>query len=990
MSAKFDKLNPSDTEQFSDLANRLQNQVQDETVLAEIHVAIKQLLSNNRATETRILEILQRRFDSGDLRPETFELVHKMLERIRTDRVSGPADGTSTLVLGKEPEAADDGAYAKTLVIGNGTPAEDFNNESPMVNTAVIGDEDPAARLMDSRQLQVGSVLRDRFLLQQELQGAGTGVVYKALDQRLADTEDDNAFVGIKVLPSEISHNERALRALQQEVAKSRCLNHPNIMRCMDLDREDDLNFIVMEWLEGKTLATILQETGNKNIDLATTMDIVKQVSLALEHAHQRGVIHGDVNPSNVRITREGEVKVFDFGIARVLQKEQDRQPDFDPRELGAKSPEYSSMQVLTGEDPVPADDVFSLGCLMYRLIAGHRVFGPRSAAEAASEGMEPQQPPGLPKKQWSALKKALAYSRVPRFKSPKEFVEALDYVPPPANGASAPTQNAPEQTAEAPAATTTNTELSLEETQTVPPMPPPGQQPAQSAPPAQQAPPPQQAQQPPQEPFNPVKLSDPFEKPQLNQPRQATATAAPAPTASQPVPPPQAPSGMELPQPRKQKPEAKPEPQPSSHDTSRVVVADEPLAPRRFDIEPRGSRWGLIVVGIIIIGAGTFYLKPELFDRALGYVPPTWIEAGEDLLGISIRQPLEVPVAEAPAEEPAEVPDAADLPTSDQPAEEQPEVAEAATEAPATEDTAGEAEVVVDAMDDEVLLEDEVPLEDPVADDTPQQAVVETEAEAPAAAPEIDQAQLLPADLTVGLVATGQFVPEIEVTLREDEGDVTIDLVRMHNMREPLTVLLEEVGFSGNRSPWEEGQYVIANNGIATFEAGKNRVRTRISMSTDSVREADRDVTIQVREIDNAEAEFARINLKLEDDDRRAYEASLPLDTVAFTVSELFVSEADPAVQIEVVRFKPSNRGLEVGYVVNDLTTTAGEDYFPPGVPSIYFSPNQRSARILIPLVQDSDPEDSEVFAIEFRDPARYLDPDIYQTIAIMIRDDD
>jgi hypothetical protein len=103
MSTKTDKLKLSDTEQFSDLASRLQSQVDDQTVLAEIHVAIKELLSNNRATETRILEILQRRFDSGDLRPETFELVHKMLDRIRSETVTPAGDGTKTLVLDREP-----------------------------------------------------------------------------------------------------------------------------------------------------------------------------------------------------------------------------------------------------------------------------------------------------------------------------------------------------------------------------------------------------------------------------------------------------------------------------------------------------------------------------------------------------------------------------------------------------------------------------------------------------------------------------------------------------------------------------------------------------------------------------------------------------------------------------------------------------------------------------------------------------------------------
>ncbi len=978
MGAKPDNLKLSETEQFSDLASRLQSQVNDETVLAEIHVAIKELLSNNSATEERIREILQRRYDSGDLRPETFELVHKMLDRIRSANMAATAsnDGTSTLVLDREPAAQEDGAYAKTLVIGDGMSVDSLQPEAPFVNTAVIGDEDPAERLMDNRQLQVGSILRDRFLLQQQVVGGGTGVVYKALDQRLAEAEDEDAFVAVKVLPSEVSGNEKALRALQQEVAKGRTLNHPNIVRCIDLDREDGLNFIVLEWLDGKSLATILQETGSKNIDLATTMDIVKQVSLALDYAHERGVVHGDVNPGNVRITTQGEVKVFDFGIARVLQKEQDRQPDFDPRELGAKSPEYSSMQVLTGEDPVPADDVFSLGCLMYRLVAGHRVFGPRSAAEAASEGMEPQQPPGLPDTMWPALKKALAYSRVPRFKSPKEFVKALGEIP------SSHMMELP-QPPKAP-----TPDQSTIDTQTVPPMQPQQATPQQATP--QQTTPPQPAER-----YNPVKLSDPFEKPDLPRPQAPQQTVPPiaqqtqapqpqAPQVQQPAPSPQAPQPKQMAQPQHAS-QSMELPQPAK---SQVVVADEPLARRRFDIEPRGPRWGWVILGLIVIGAGALYLKPEWRDRTVELVPAEWIEAAEGIIAGTPQQPVKETVPEPEPEATAATPVTAQ-PGTDEPASEESVRDEAVGAEPVAEEPV-EDETIADALDEVQLIEDDPVIDEPLAEKPPAETVAETAVDEAPAEPAVDPALLLPADLTVGLVATGQFVPEIEVTLREDAGDVTIDLVRMHNMRESLTVLLEEVGFSGNRSPWEEGQYVIANNGVATFEAGQNRVRTRISMSTDSVREADRDVTIQVREIDNVEAEFARINLTLEDDDRRAYEASLPLDTIAFAASEVFVSEADPAVQIDVVRFKPSNRSLEVPYVVNDLTTTAGEDYFPPGMPTIYFSPNQRSARILIPLVQDADPEDSEVFAVEFVNPARYVDPEIYQSIAIMIRDDD
>jgi hypothetical protein len=99
---------------------------------------------------------------------------------------------------------------------------------------------------------------------------------------------------------------------------------------------------------------------------------------------------------------------------------------------------------------------------------------------------------------------------------------------------------------------------------------------------------------------------------------------------------------------------------------------------------------------------------------------------------------------------------------------------------------------------------------------------------------------------------------------------------------------------------------------------------------------------------------------------------------------------EADPAVQIDVIRFKPSNTAFETSYVVNDVSATAGEDYFPPGLKIIYFAPGQRSARILIPLVQDSDPEADEAFMVELVSDRPKTDPDIFQRITVMIRDDD
>jgi serine/threonine protein kinase len=404
MSADSDKNGLNYEDQLATLGSRLQGHEGDEALLAEIGVAIRSLLSGNGESENHIRAMLQKQFDAGHLRKETYELVQNLLGKIVTEE----------LVRGPLPASA---SVAEELFI----------------NTAVIEDQAQAqvnaqapVKTVSESQLQVGSVLRDRFLLKQQVSEGSMGVVYKALDRRLAEAGEEDASVAIKVLSPHLSRNGAALRALQQEAAKGRCLTHPNIVRFIDLDREGDLYFIVMEWLEGRSLSSILDESRGNEIDFATAIDIIRQTARALDYAHQRGVVHADVKPGNIIITPAGQVKLIDFGVARVRQKENEGKSRFDPAVLRAGTPAYSSMQVLTGEDPVPADDVFSLACLMYRLIAGYRVFGPRNAAQAAEDGMEPQQPQGLPDKQWQPLKKALSYSRVTRFASASAFIKAL------------------------------------------------------------------------------------------------------------------------------------------------------------------------------------------------------------------------------------------------------------------------------------------------------------------------------------------------------------------------------------------------------------------------------------------------------------------------------------------------------------------------------------------------------------------------------------
>ncbi|MGH8222377.1 MAG: serine/threonine-protein kinase, partial [Woeseiaceae bacterium] len=398
MASSSDSSTTSYEEQLSALERRLHAQIDDETTVQDLHSAISTLLSNGHDAETDIRAVLRRRFAAGQMREETYQLVQQILDRIVTEDVATFPDASAAATGDEDP-------FSDTTVL----PGDAFSPEP------------------DEGRLQVGSVIRDRFLLQEKIAGGSMGVVFKALDRRLAEADGVSPYVAIKVLSPKLAGNGNALRALQQEAAKGRCLSHANVVRFIDLDRDDDLYFIVMEWLEGRSLADILDDKRGARIDKATALDIVRQTGAALDYAHRCGVIHADVKPGNIMITPAGQVKLFDFGVARVRQKQQVDRPGFDSAVLSARTPAYSSMQVLTGEDPVPADDVFSLGCLLYRLLAGYRVFGPRNAAEAAEAGMEPQRLQELSHAEWAALRRSLAYARVARFATVNEFLRALE-----------------------------------------------------------------------------------------------------------------------------------------------------------------------------------------------------------------------------------------------------------------------------------------------------------------------------------------------------------------------------------------------------------------------------------------------------------------------------------------------------------------------------------------------------------------------------------
>jgi len=786
MSGMADNSLKSYAEQLSEFASELKGHIDDEAMLHEIHVAIKTLLSADGASESQIRSVLQQQFERGDLREESFQLVQKLIDNIVSEDVPTQPNA--------QPNEEQDPFGATTVI-----PAISFDKRAG-------GD-----------QLQVGSVLRDRFMLTEQVAGGSMGTVYKAMDRRLAEADSEDHWVAIKVLSAKLSNNADALRALQQEAVKTRCLNHPNIVRFVDLDRDDDLYFMVMEWLEGRSLAEILDDSASKKIDLKTALDIVKQIGRALDYAHQRGVVHADVKPGNVMITPSGQAKLFDFGIARIRQKQKARKNDSDPIILSAATPAYSSMQVLTGEDPAAADDVFSLACLAYRLIAGYRVFGPRNAAEAAEAGMEPQRLESMSNAQWQALKKALSYSRVARFSSPSEFINALTKA-------------------------------------------------------------------------------------------ESADRAAPG---------------------------------------SRLDSGDQYDEPVEF-----GSRkpWRYVAIFLILTAA----------------IATVWESELRRLLNPEVTQSQALPVAEETQQDSASVP--------------APESAGEKTAAPPAE-----------SVDDILATDKPVPtLREPEARNAEPESAVPDAGTAVGASDEDEFAGLPPASIIIPLAGPGDLPGVSSITLTEDGAVAIVDFVRASNLDETLGLQLVETKHSGNRSPLDSGQYSFSDGGLVVFPSGRHRARVTVSMASDPLREPDYQVTIVVRDAAYSDVDLATIRLTLRDDDQRAFEKNLAPNTVAFAVSQVSVRERDPAVQVDVIRFKPDGSPLQVDYLIRDVTATEGEDYIAPQSGTVFFGPGQRSARILVPLVQDVAREADEAFILELIGDPASTQSNIYRRIAVMIRDDD
>ena len=155
----------------------------------------------------------------------------------------------------------------------------------------------------------VGRVLGGRYALGERLGGGGTAFVYKGRDSLL------NRTVAVKVLNTQLTSDEDFVAKFRREAQAAASLSNPHIVGIYDVGQDGDIYYIVMEYVEGKTLKHYITDKGP--LAMSQSLDIAMQIAEGLRHAHRHGVVHRDIKPHNILLTRDGQAKVADFGIAR-------------------------------------------------------------------------------------------------------------------------------------------------------------------------------------------------------------------------------------------------------------------------------------------------------------------------------------------------------------------------------------------------------------------------------------------------------------------------------------------------------------------------------------------------------------------------------------------------------------------------------------------------------------------------------------------------
>ena len=265
----------------------------------------------------------------------------------------------------------------------------------------------------------IGKMLDNRYEILERIGTGGMAIVYKAKCHRL------NRLVAIKILKSDLAQNEEFRRRFNAESQAVAQLSHPNIVSVYDVSRGGDMEYIVMELIDGITLTQYMEKRGQLN--WRESLHFITQIMRGLSHAHSRGIIHQDIKPQNIMVLRDGSVKVADFGIACLADSAQ----TLTQEALG--SVHYISPEQARGDRPDARSDIYSSGVVLYEMLTGRLPFEGESAVSVAIQHLSsiPLAPreinPDIPEQLELICMKAMAPDLEHRYQSADAMIADLE-----------------------------------------------------------------------------------------------------------------------------------------------------------------------------------------------------------------------------------------------------------------------------------------------------------------------------------------------------------------------------------------------------------------------------------------------------------------------------------------------------------------------------------------------------------------------------------
>ncbi|SHH51573.1 Stk1 family PASTA domain-containing Ser/Thr kinase [Clostridium intestinale] len=265
-------------------------------------------------------------------------------------------------------------------------------------------------------------ILGDRYELQEKIGEGGMSLVYKARDKKL------NRFIAVKILKHEFIDNEDIVDKFKKEATAIANLNDPYIVNVLDVGSQDDYNYIVMEYVKGKTLKELIREKGRIPYDLA--LNFSTQIAKALDCAHKNNIIHRDIKPQNILVTEEGSLKVTDFGIAKSTNSSTITNTS---NVIG--SAHYFSPEQAKGNYIDSRTDLYSLGVVIYEMVTGRVPFDADSPVSVALKHIQEEVVPpkninsAVPESLNKLILKAMEKEQIKRYQSAKEMIVDLDKI---------------------------------------------------------------------------------------------------------------------------------------------------------------------------------------------------------------------------------------------------------------------------------------------------------------------------------------------------------------------------------------------------------------------------------------------------------------------------------------------------------------------------------------------------------------------------------